>query len=127
MFWPNKDRYIRWELITTILWFLLDSSWLFQWRWMANTLAVLAGIAALWTAAHAERNAGDVAVALGILGWVFMNAFWVVGDINGIAWAVQAAKFFAAGVLLCLIVAIWVSRARAQLAEVLSRFRRFRF
>jgi len=124
---PNKDLYIRYEIITTLLWFVLDASWLFGWRWVANTFAVLATLAALLTVLYAERDASNLAAAFGVLGWVLMNAFWVTGDINGMPWGVPAAKVCAGGVLVCLVVAIWVSRMRDGVMEVLGRIRRFKF
>lgn len=127
MFKPDKVRFVRYEVLTTILWFGLDSSWLFEWRWAANILAVAAVLAAILTTVHAERSFGDLAVAFGILGWVLMNAFWVTGDMNKLPWAVLPAKVCAAFVFVCLAVAVASSRLGRETAGVLKKFRRVRF
>lgn len=112
MFKPSKARFIHYEFITTILWFALDASWLFEWLWIANTFSILVVISAVLTICHTRRNIRDQASSLAILLWVSMSAFWVTGDMNEIPWAMFVAKICAGGTLLCLLTAKKFRRVR---------------
>lgn len=104
---PDTVRFLRYEVITTILWFALDCSWLFEWLLAANILSALVILGALLAAYYSSLK--DLVIAIGILLWVSMNAFWVTGDMNELPWALVAAKICAGGVLVCLVVTLWMS------------------
>lgn len=125
---PDRERYSNWESLTTILWLLLDASWLFEWRWVALVAAVAAVLAAAMTLVYAERDASSFCVALGLFGWVLMNAAWVTGDLNSLPWAVTLAKVLTGLIAVCLIAAVLAARpARIAFSEVLGKFRKLRF
>lgn len=124
---PDQERHALGESVATVAWFLLDASWLFEWRWAAAVAGAIAIGAAAWSARYAERDAGSVAVAVGVLGWVLMNAAWVIGDLNKLPWAIALAKVFAALVAACLLAALAASRGtREALEQLLLRLRRLR-
>jgi|SRR5690349_3312605 len=124
---PEPRLYLRFEMITTFLWFGLDSAWLFEWRFAAHLLAAAAVLGSLLTTLYAERDPANLIVAGGIVGWVLMNACWVTGDLDGIPSLVTAAKACAGFVIVCLLLAAGATRGRQVLAETLQRFRRIRF
>ncbi len=102
---PDNRRFMRYETLTTVLWLTLDTSWLYAWPHVANIVAVLVTITAIMAALHSERNLRETAIAGGILAWVVTCAFWVIGDLNTIPWAVNVAKICMASVFLCLFTA----------------------
>lgn len=127
MLFPNRERYERGETLATVAWFLLDASWLFDWRWLAALCGAAALAASAWSARHAERDVGSVAVALGVLAWVLMSGAWVLGDLGKLPWALTLAKVCAGLVAACLVVALGSTRGtRAALEELLRHLRRMR-
>lgn len=121
---PDNRRFVLYEFLTTILWFCLDSSWLYGWLAAANTLSVLVVAAAILASLYAERNLRDTAIAGGILAWVAMSAFWVYGDMNHVPWAITVAKLCAPCVLLFLSTAMAVGDTGRNIVESLKKFQR---
>lgn len=127
MFKPDKTRFILYEALTTILWFMLDASWLFEWLWPANILGVITVFVAILATCYAEQDLGNRAIAVGILAWVTMNAFWVAGDMNQMPLVITIAKICAVGVFICLVTAVTTLHAGQEMLETMKKFRRVRF
>ncbi len=123
----DEVRYLRWEAVTTVSWFLLDVSWLFELRLASLVFGAACVGAGLVTTLHSRRDVASLSVSLGVLAWVLMCAAWVTGDLHKIAWAVGLAKVLAGAVGVCLVTALVTSRhAHSAWDQVLERFRRLR-
>ena len=125
----NDTRKIRLGAAETtfgLSWFILDGSWLMNWRWLAYPVMVIAVASALARFIWLEKERVAIHVAASECAWLAMNAFWIVGDFEKIPWCITAAKIFLVLGLLILAKAYLLSRDRVQ-NLILRPIRRLRF
>ncbi len=115
------------ETLNTVCWVTLDISWFFEARLPAVLFAVPTILTCLAIIFYTERTAAALLVSGAVTFWATFNVFWVLGDMELLAWGFEAAKVFIALLVACLIGALAGAAINAEArATVLSRLRRLR-
>jgi len=111
----TRNKIFMWlEASNSILWFSMDSLWMFDEIKIATFLiipTVLTGVAS----AFEKPDAGNISISMAVNCWLAMNIFWMLEMM------VAAKEFFIAGIALVLL-SVLLSGS----LKVLDRFKRFR-
>lgn len=121
----SKVSLARVETILGISWFLLDGGWLMGWRFLSYPFIAFAIAAAIARFIWLEEGRVALLVASAECAWLAMNAFWVIGDFEKIAWCITVAKICLVAGLILLGASFAVSREeiRERLFRPLRRLR----
>lgn len=119
----KKNSFELLDSLNSAMWFLMDAAWMFHWDVLAYIMiipVVITGIAAIVVA---EKVAHIIFIYLALNCWIFMNVFWLIGDLQSISSLLTVSKtFFFIGVFM-IIVSLLIPGNRK---KTLSAFRRFR-
>ena len=123
-----RDKKLElWETFGSVLWFLLDGSWMLDWRMMVTVLIVPTILCNFLTLFYLEKSDGSVLSGITVNSWLLMNVFWILGDMYHVGFAPLWAKItFWSGVGILLIGLIMHKSYKHYIFLVFHRFRRFK-
>lgn len=124
---PRERTLVLLETAGSVVWFLMDASWMWELEPVALALSVptllLNGAAIAWT----ERKFLPMAVAVTIETWVLMNVLWMTAEMLHVAALLRAAQVASGLGVALMVVALAKSGLRDEVVRVvLRRFRRLR-
>lgn len=121
--YDKKNSFELLDSLNSAMWFLMDASWMFHWETLAYIMIVPVVITGIASVVVAEKVAHVIFVYLALNCWIFMNVFWMIGDLHSIVSFLTVAKsFFFVGIFL-LVLALLIPGNRK---KTLSAFKRFR-
>ncbi|MBI5732572.1 hypothetical protein HY967_01260 [Candidatus Jorgensenbacteria bacterium] len=123
----NEKKLVFFETIGSVLWFVMDSAWMFGSVTFAELLILPSVIFNFAIFFYTERSFSPFAVTAAMNAWLMMNILWMVGDMERAPILVFAAKItFGIGMLFLLVAFVKSRSSREVLVSVLRRFRRLR-
>lgn len=122
----HESRLVAIETAGSIVWFLMDGSWMFEHTTLALILAAPTVFLHAMAFRYTPHTVPNLAVTAAILSWVCMNVFWIHADGHGESSSGGAQICFALGIVF-LLLGFARSSWRAEAARaVQDRFRRLR-
>jgi hypothetical protein len=115
------------ETGSTVSWFFMDASWMFELVWPAQFLAVVTIILSLLIFCYTERSKANMLVTAAMVAWAGMNICWMLKDLDCWSQGMWGARAFFVLGLACLLMAAFVARSSQAAMDILmARFRRMR-
>lgn len=110
------------DTINSVAWFAMDASWMLETPSISFAM-IIPTILSAFCLVYIEKRSNVTFINLAILSWICMNICWMFSEIMGNHQYLLLAKIFFGVGILCILIAVALSK---NLTETFSHFRRFR-
>jgi hypothetical protein len=124
----TREKRELFESVGSALWFAMDGLWMFQAVGAAELLVAPTVVSNLLAFRYTERTLSEYGVLASVNLWLWMNASWMIADLEDVPQLITMAKvLFGAGFLALFLALLGPRCDRSTLIEVFGRFRRLRW